>query len=1150
MPRMSELDGAEPRQPRYDPAGSTATYDEPRGAGSRDPVFPIAGWDRYTGVRFLGQGAMGRVFLAHDPRLRRDVAIKFVNGDDPDHVQRLIAEARAQARVRHPRVCEVHEVGEVGGRVYIAMRHIAGRPLGALADELTVEQKVMVIRDAAEGVHEAHRAGIIHRDLKPSNIMAERRDDGELATYVMDFGLARSQEGGATLTGTVLGTPRYMAPEQARGLVVDRRADVYSLGATLYHLVTGVPSTPGSTPLEVLHNVVTVEPIAPRAVDPKVPADLEAILLKCLEKDSARRYDSARALAEDLTRFLDGEPVRARAAGAWYRLRKRIVKHRRLAVLAVAALALSIAAVTWGWRRSGEAAARERFARRFTTQVEQIESTARYAALSPRHDLRGDRAGLRARMAALAAEIDRAGELAVGPGHYALGRGHYALGDDAAARVELEQAWRDGFREPRVAYALALALGRLYHHELLAAARLEPRARRLERQREIEVRYRDPVEVYLAASIGVDAPSAAYVVALVAFYSWRSDDALHALDAIGDGLPWFYEAPELRGDILLARALGQRDHGDYPAARRTFDEGRRAYAEAAKIGETVPSVYASLAQLEYAVLRMEIYGTGDVAAPYARAIAAADAALAVLPDDYDARVLRAWIARALAEHHATQGRDAEDLLACAIADARRALELAPARPAARLELVQILTQQGVDRQDRNQDPSEPLGQALAIADGFAPADRDARYHAGRGLIFETWADHEDQVGQDARRHRGEAIAAYTTACGRDPAMFAAWNNLGTNYYARAAQARPADADADLAAGLRALDTASALDPMHVAPQLYRGAIHELRAIHQRDRGLDPMPELELAAAAYRRGMAVSPGLALLPNGLGAVWLDEASEAWNHGRDPGPLFAQAQTEFERSIKLAPDQGYGDDNLGELALARAELARLRGEDAGRYVAPAIASLRRAIEQLPDHPVFWANLGHAHAIAAEQALSHGGDPRPALAAAHAALATALVKKPGDPQAELYLAEIAGLEARHRVATRGAAPDELARAAAGYEQALVRRPDSLDVAIRFAGFCAAWARLVRAAGGDPGPALARGRALADRVLAVRASLEAQLARAALAVIDAERADSPEQRRAAARRALDDLTQASARQPSLAAATRDMLAAARRLAR
>src|SRR5213078_608388 len=304
---------------------------------------------------------------------------------------------------------------------------------------------------------------------------------------VLDFGLARSaQEAGTTQAGALLGTPHYMAPEQAHGEAakLDRRADVYSLGATLYHLLTGQPPIPGERVADVLQDLIGREPRPPRAIDPNIPIDLEAIVLKCLEKERSARYDSARALAEDLERFLNGEPVLARPAGTWYRLHKRLAKHRRLvAAGAVAIVALGVE-IGWGIRNSDEAAERERLTRRFTEIAERIEAMARYSALSPLHDIRGDRAEIRARMDQLEDEIQRAGALAVGPGYYALGRGYLALGDDAKARDQLEAAWQHDFREPRVAYALALVMGHLYQQNLAAIEQTVERAGALDRAKQ------------------------------------------------------------------------------------------------------------------------------------------------------------------------------------------------------------------------------------------------------------------------------------------------------------------------------------------------------------------------------------------------------------------------------------------------------------------------------------------------------------------------------------------------------------------------------------------------------------------------------------------------------------------------------------------
>ncbi len=510
------------------------------------PVFPIAAWDRYQHVKFLGQGGMGRVFHARDLRLRRDVALKFIRGGgDPELTRRFIAEARSQARVNHEHVCKIYEVGEIQGEVYIAMAYIEGDPLGAIAGELTVEQKVRLLRSAAEGVHEAHRAGIIHRDLKPSNIMVERTPEGDLKPYVMDFGLARDWNDGATETGTVLGTPEFMAPEQARGEVgrLDRRADIYSLGATLYALLTNQPPISGSNPLEVLNNIATREPALPRALNPDIAVDLEAIVLKCLEKDRNARYDSARALVEDLDRFLGGDPVLARPVGPYYRLRKKIAKNRRFVAVIAAALTLVLLALGWVGLTRREAAQRERLARRFTELAEHIESTARYSALAPLHDTRPDQSAMRTSMDELDAEIQRGGAIAVGPGHYALGRGFLALGDERKARESLESAWQHGFREPRAAYTLALVIGHLYQEQLLEAERIQSPAQREARKRAIERSYRDPALAYLKQGEGADVPSREYVAALLSFYEDHLDDALKHLDAVGDGLPGSTKPP-------------------------------------------------------------------------------------------------------------------------------------------------------------------------------------------------------------------------------------------------------------------------------------------------------------------------------------------------------------------------------------------------------------------------------------------------------------------------------------------------------------------------------------------------------------------------------------------------------------------------------
>ena len=283
----------------------------------------------HTGVP-VGRGGMGEVVRAWDPTLSREVALKFLRSDDPELEERMVREARAQARVSHPNICPVYEVGRHDGRVFIAMQFVDGRPLDEAARNLNLEQKVVLVRTVAEAVHAANTAGLVHRDLKPANILVETTDDGALKPWVLDFGIARERGvEGATVTGQVLGTPGYLSPEQARGeaTTIDRRTDVFSLGVVLYELLAGCRPHPGDSEVEVLVSLLDSDPVPLRRVAPSVPRDLATVVMTCLEHDRERRYSSARELAEDLGRFLVGEPVAARPAGPVRRLVARARRH-------------------------------------------------------------------------------------------------------------------------------------------------------------------------------------------------------------------------------------------------------------------------------------------------------------------------------------------------------------------------------------------------------------------------------------------------------------------------------------------------------------------------------------------------------------------------------------------------------------------------------------------------------------------------------------------------------------------------------------------------------------------------------------------------------------------------------------------------------
>ena len=315
--------------------------------------IPVTGAERYELQESLGQGGMARVYKAFDRQLHRPVALKLLERADPRTLRRFLREAQAQARVRHEYVLEVYETGELGGQPFIAMYYVDGPTLMEVREETTLEQKVRLAAQVAEGLHAAHREGLLHRDVKPTNVLVERTPDGKLKPWVADFGIATELGGGSSMwTAVLAGTPYYIAPERLEeDQTVDRRSDIYSLGVTLYQLLSGELPFDDPSLGEMLRQVREDDPPPLRSRIPSLPAELEAVAMKCLAKDPETRYPTARAVADDLWNFLDGEAVEAQSGTFSYRLAK-IAKLRRrwrtagLFALTAAIVMLSLFAVS------------------------------------------------------------------------------------------------------------------------------------------------------------------------------------------------------------------------------------------------------------------------------------------------------------------------------------------------------------------------------------------------------------------------------------------------------------------------------------------------------------------------------------------------------------------------------------------------------------------------------------------------------------------------------------------------------------------------------------------------------------------------------------------------------------------------------------
>jgi serine/threonine protein kinase len=271
----------------------------------------------YELLEMIGRGGMGVVYRARQINLNRIVAVKMIRSQvlaTDEDIQRFYIEAQAAGGLGHPNIVTVYEMGEFDGQQFFSMDYVEGTDLAKLSKggRLPREQIAKYVKDIATAVHYAHERGILHRDLKPANILIDARG----RPHITDFGLAKQVDDDSHMTreGAVLGTPSYMSPEQAAGRQkdVDKSTDIYALGAILYELLTGRPPFRGDSVVETLMDVVHREPARPRDIEPDVDRDLEAICLKCIEKDPRRRYATAGELADDLDRFLRGVPILAR----------------------------------------------------------------------------------------------------------------------------------------------------------------------------------------------------------------------------------------------------------------------------------------------------------------------------------------------------------------------------------------------------------------------------------------------------------------------------------------------------------------------------------------------------------------------------------------------------------------------------------------------------------------------------------------------------------------------------------------------------------------------------------------------------------------------------------------------------------------------
>jgi serine/threonine-protein kinase len=776
----------------------------------------------------------------------------------------------------------------------------------------------------AGAIQEAHRSGLVHRDLKPHNILLETWPDGGRHPVVVDFGLARDLSlQDRTLTWAMVGTPAFMSPEQARGETPTPAADIYSLGATLYAMLSGGPPYEAATVAGLAAEQLRREAKPVRALRPGVPRDLETITMKCLETDPERRYPTAQALEEDLRRYLDGLPIGARPVSWAGRLVRRGRRNRALATtLAVSAL-LVAGLLGWNIRMRLQGDRQVEIAQRFGMEVREIETMLRVERMLPVHDMRPVEDRVKEKLTGLQASMAALGAVAQGPGHYALGRGYLALRDHAAAQAHLETAWNKGFRIPDVASALGQVHSAELMRDLPGTGNL-PRDEQLKAIAQIQARHRAPALLYFARTAASDSESFPLAQARRALLEDRYDTCVDLCKAAFKLHPWRYEALVLEATASLQKAGRLSDSGVPPQqVRALLNAGVLAPLDQAhQLAPSDVEIHALRIQILNSLAIQDSEGGRPTMSPFEESAKIFEEACRIQPadpvlwGDRFFNTIRELFVR-LARGEDTRAR-CRDLLA--LHQASRAQFGGHPPPALEDPAISERWLLGESQWRRGEDPHPAIL-------GVPPTPREQR-SLERAEALNVLARYEAQHGRDPMPTIQEALRIVKLFVEQDSSYYYPETVMGETLLIQATWEgwNGRDPRATIAQGVEHLHRSLAIKDGSVYPYFHLSQLRSLEAQVLLARGLDPWPALAEALASGRRAVAIRPDHFRSQLGLGEALLAQAQVKARRGEDPS--FTEVEAAFRSARTLNPTDWRIALAMGRLELARAAWANQAG------------------------------------------------------------------------------------------------------------------------------------------------------------------------------------------------------------------------------
>lgn len=888
--------------------------------------------ERFTTAVPFAEGATSEVFRATDRETGRAVAIKVLRGNDPELKRRFRREAEALQRLDHPRIARLVDHGEMDGRPYLAMEFIHGEPFDRALAGQPPDVIVRVFLEIVDALAHAHDLGLLHRDLKPENILVRCGADGRFEPVLVDFGLARDVEAASeTVTGALLGTPAYMAPEQARADrdAIGRRTDIYGLGAVLYAALAGRPPYPAKSAGDVIAAVLSSPASRPGG---DVPIALEAILSRAMARRPERRYASARRMAADLESWLDGRSVAALRGFRW-RLARQAMGRRKWLTAGMAAVMIAVMALAvqqaWLHQRAAE---QRRQAVQLSEELAETRAWMQLKYLAPAHDIRSGWDFVEGRIEELRAKARHENTRDLPAVHYALGRLLLDAGRTDEALEPLQRARSLGCESADCASALARA------HLLQHRRELERRMRSIGSERD-----HVPDHHLVAARdalTGVEVVGPAAVA--VASATQPPADVAQVGEAAISALPWAFEVPQSVAESRYRAGLEAMRSDDYTVAWKHFRAATDDFERAARIARSYPEAYLGICR---SVVRMaDISGMdhadrGDIdpeavqRCAEARNIDSARVAAYTLPARFDAIVADSAYNRGDFELAAQRIERALATLDQAPGEARRTVEFALAE-------ADVLTTSTVAEQLVGRPGSARLQAALAAAQRAIDLDSD-NIHARRSWIniLMLLASRDPE---SAAPHTERAVEFARTIARRWPEDRAARHALG-NTLQNLAYHRRLEGDIDRETLIEAISILEALlvdAPGFMQAQNSLGiawwelTITELaldagfREAESRSRGL------------FEDLLAREPDRPSALINLSSLNLSVADALIERGRDPGDRLARSMTLLDRVRAL------GEYLPCDFALAHWLQSRVAVEpgNRSRHEAEALAHARQ--------------------------------------------------------------------------------------------------------------------------------------------------------------------------------------------------------------